>query len=59
MLVTLIPDSLVAMFEATLRDIVPVDTVLEAAGHQAELAAALALFPHRVPPFRCMREEQY
>jgi hypothetical protein len=46
------------MFEATLRDIVPVDTVLEAAGHRAELAAALALVPHRVPLSRCIREEQ-
>ena len=49
------------MFGATLRqfaaDTVPVDTVLEAAGHQAELAAALVLVPRRVPPFRCMREE--
>ena len=56
------PDNPVAMFGAMLRqlaaDTVPVDTVLDrAAGHQAELAAALVLVPRRVPLFRCMREE--
>ena len=38
------------------------DTVLEAVGHRAELAAALAaalaLVPHQVPLSRCTREEK-
>ena len=46
-----------AMFEVTLRQRLAADTVLE---HQVDLAAVFrrALVPRRVPPFRCMQEEQ-